>query len=383
MSKHIPRQTIILQCQACNAIHDPAQPLWACPNCGGLLDLHMPAAFPWEIMQSRPPGLWRYREALPLAPETAVVSLGETITPLLAVPAGPIDLRLKLDFFFPTGSFKDRGAALLLSKIKELGVREIVEDSSGNAGAAIAAYAAAAGVQANIFVPASASAAKTAQIQLYRARLHQIPGPRIKATKAAQIAAQRSYYASHVWNPYFFQGVKTVAFELWEQLDGQIPDWVITPVGHGTMLLGLAKGFEHLRQAGAIDRLPRLAGVQAASCAPLVSAYQTGSARLPDLVPGPTQAEGIAISQPLRWRQILQAIAASHGDLLAVPEAAIAAAHRHWAGRGLLMEPTAATGPAAFQTLLERQIIKPGQVVIIIITGSGLKSAAKMQKTTT
>lgn len=338
----------------------------------------MPAHFPWEAMRRRPAGLWRYREALPLPAAASPVSLGEMRTPLLPVDDLASGLHLKLDFLFPTGSFKDRGAAVMLTQIRHLGVTHVVEDSSGNAGAAVAAYAASAGISASIYVPASTPPAKTAQIALYGAHLVQVPGPRAAATAAVRKEAARSYYASHVWNPFFLEGVKTVAFEIWEQLGQQAPDWVITPVGHGTMLLGLYNGFDYLRRAGVIRRLPRIVGVQAEVVAPLAAAIKQEPASLPLVTAGETVADGIAIDQPLRWRQILAAVQATSGQIVTVAEDEIKQAARSWARRGILMEPTSATALAAYRALSRNGLFDNASTVVVPITGSGVKSAQQI-----
>lgn len=375
MRENDQSQHAVLRCQACNATHPLSLPIWACP-CGGLLDVEMPASFPWEIMRQRPAGLWRYREALGLPTAAEPVTLGEMRTPLLAIDPGP--LHLKLDFLFPTGSYKDRGAASMLTAARHLGVTQLVEDSSGNAGAAVAAYAAAASIAAAIYVPASASPAKTAQIALYGASLVQVPGPRSAATQAVQEKARRSYYASHVWNPFFVEGVKTVAFEIWEQLGQAAPDWVITPVGHGAMLLGLYKGFDYLLRAGAIQGLPGIIGVQAAAVAPLAAALDQCAASLPAISVGATMADGIAIAQPLRWRQILAAVRRSQGQIVTVSEGQIRQAVQKWAQRGILMEPTSATALAAYQALSETRLFEHAATVVALVTGSGLKSTQQI-----
>ncbi|MEA3334609.1 MAG: threonine synthase [Chloroflexota bacterium] len=351
---------------------------WRCP-CGGYFDVAMDAQFPWVNMQERRPGLWRYREALPFARDLQPVTLGETVTPLVPVADKPCQISFKLDYFSPTGSFKDRGATVLISQARELNVSSVVEDSSGNAGAAIAAYAAAAGIAATIFVPESASQSKLAQINLYGASVISVPGSRAATTRAAVAAAENDFYASHVWNPFFLEGTKTVAFELWEQLNQTVPDWVITPVGHGTMLLGLHKGFQFLRAAGITSSVPQLIAVQAAACAPLWQAWNSpGAGGLPEITPTPTGAEGIAISRPTRWQQCLSAIKTTGGELEIVTEAEIEDALLAWARRGFLMEPTSATAPAALEKWIARGMLKPHQRGVVIITGSGIRAAASL-----
>jgi threonine synthase len=336
----------------------------------------MPAVFPWHVMRRRPPGLWRYREALPLQLDSPVVSLGEPETPLLRLRDDRYRLYAKVDYLFPTGSFKDRGAAVLMTKARELGITTVVEDSSGNAGAAIAAYAAAAGIQAHIYVPASAAPSKVAQIALYGATLVPVDGDRVATTKAAMAMAQSVYYASHAWNPFFLEGTKTVAFEIWSQLGERAPDVVITPVGHGTMLLGLAKGFAHLQRAGLIPCSPRIIGVQAAACAPLYQAFHDHADSLSPVQSLPTQAEGIAISQPLRWTQIMSAVRTSHGTILAVSEEEIQVSLRAWAQHGLLIEPTSATATAILDTAAGTKALERDATVVVVLTGSGNKLAS-------
>jgi threonine synthase len=329
-------------------------------------------------MRTRPAGLWRYREALALPAAARPVTLGEMRTPLLAVDDPSSRLHLKLDFLFSTGSFKDRGAAVMMTHVRNLGVTKVVEDSSGNAGAAVAAYAAAAGIAARIYVPANAPPAKTAPITLYGAELVQVPGPRATTTEAARAAAQRTYYASHVWNPFFLEGAKTVAFEIWEQLGQRAPDWVITPVGHGTMLLGLFNGFDYLRRAGVIQHLPRIIGVQAAAVAPLAAAMELRSTALPEIKAAETLADGIAIARPLRWRQIVESVAATGGQIVTVSEQEIWQATLAWARRGILMEPTSATALAAYVHLSRAQHFNRSTTVVVPITGSGIKAAQQI-----
>jgi threonine synthase len=359
-----------LVCSTCHAAA-PADTLrWRCP-CGGPYDLDFPASFPRDAIRSRPQTLWRYREALPLPLESDVVSLGETLTPLLPWPALP-GSHLKLEFLLPTGSFKDRGACLMLSHMKGRGVRTAVEDSSGNAAAAVAAYAARAGIACRIFVPASTSSGKLAQIRTYGADLAPIPGTREDVAAAARRAAEQSYYASHVFNPYFFHGTKTFAFEVWEQLGFRAPDQIILPVGHGTLYLGAYLGFRDLLLAGEISRLPRLIGIQAEPCAPIAAGWR-GQPAPP---PGSTIAEGIRIAAPDRAAAILQACRESHGDLLTVSEEEIVSTLFQLGRAGLYVEPTAAVAPAGALRLAAAGRLPAGGTTVIPLTGSGLKAGS-------
>ena len=257
-------------------------------------------------------------------------------------------MSIKLDYLFPTLSFKDRGAVVLVASAVQRGASALVADSSGNAGSAIAAYAARAGLPCTVFVPERTSAGKQGQIRAYGAALQLVPGDRTATTQAAidAVGATGAMYASHIYDPYFLQGTKTYAFELWEQLDTG-PEALILPVGNGTLLLGAARGFRELHAAGLIDHPPVLIGVQSERCAPLARAWAADSTEPVPIEARPTVAEGIAIPRPPRGAQILAAVRSSGGCIVEVPEEAVAPAQAQLAGRGLFVEPTAALTWAA------------------------------------
>jgi threonine synthase len=335
------------------------------------------------------PGLWRYASWIPV-PAVPGLSMGEGATALLEAGPELPGVHLKLEFVSPTGSFKDRGAAVLIAAAVHDGATAVVADSSGNAGSAIAAYAARASLPCTVFVPESTSPGKPAQIAAYGARLERVPGDRSAATERAIAEVERtgSTYASHIYDPRFLQGTKTFAFELWEQL-GTVPDAVLVPVGNGTLLLGAHRGFHELRSAGLTDRLPALIALQSERCAPLAAAFASGADHPVEVPAGPpTVAEGIAIPAPPRGAQILAAVRESGGCVVAVPEAAIAPAGRELARRGLLVEPTAALVWAA-ALLLRGRLKVPvsddeawraaGRVaagtLVVPLCGSGLKAS--------
>ena len=197
-----------LICTLCEKTYTTAEAVWRC-ECGGLLDLDFQPVFDLEKIASRKPNMWRYREAIPIEDDANIISFDEGFTPLLPMEFDGRTTWIKQDHLFPTGSYKDRGAAVLISKTKELGVTSVVEDSSGNAGCAIASYCARAGIGCDIYVPSSNSPGKLVQIRQYGAKLNLIPGTREDTSGAVWDAAQSRYYASHVWNPYFFHGTKT------------------------------------------------------------------------------------------------------------------------------------------------------------------------------
>ena len=338
-----------------------------------MLDVTFEVRFcPSEIDSSRP-GLWRYRRFLPIADDASIVTLGEGWTPLHEWAIDGTPVWLKLEQLFPSGSFKDRGATVLVSAANEAGVERVVEDSSGNAGCAIAAYCARAGIACRILVPADTTEAKLAQIRAYGAELVAVPGDRQATAQAAWEQAQARYYASHVWNPLFLQGCKTFAYELVEQLDWRAPDVIVLPVGNGTLLLGAYLGFEDLLMARVIDAMPRLIGVQSAACAPLVAAWASDGFDVGQV--SPTVASGIAIAAPARQAQILQAVSQSGGCWIAVSEDEIAAALRLLAAQGLFVEPTAAATIAGLRKVLPR---RESETVVSALTGHGLKAATKV-----
>jgi threonine synthase len=319
--------------------------------------------------------MWRYRAAIPVRHDKNIVSFREGFTPLLPLDFGRRNAFIKLDHYFPTGSFKDRGASVLVSKIKELGIAKVVIDSSGNAGAAVAAYCGRAGIKCEVFVPAGTPAGKLAQIRAYGAKLRQVPGTREDTARTALKAAARTYYASHYWNPFFFQGTKTIAYEICEQMGWQAPDSVVLPCGNGTLVLGAYLGFRDLKSAKIIRRMPRIIAVQAARCAPIYRAFLGRDRRLSL---SPTVAEGIAIAEPLRAASVLRAVGETGGMVLAVTENEIKAALRNIARRGFFIEPTAAATIAGLLRYLKRS--EKMETVVSVLTGHGLKSAEKIDR---
>lgn len=364
-----------LTCAACGRAAGYTDGHWRC-QCGGPFESRQDRPFPRAALGARPPGLWRYWEAFPLPGPEVAVSLGEGMTPLLPLRWDGTEVLCKLEFLSPTGSFKDRGAAVLLSLARHLGVTRVVEDSSGNAAAAVAAYAAAAGIACELFVPAEASPDKLAQARACGAAVRAVPAGREAAATAAQQAAATAFYASHVWHPAFFAGTRTFAYEVWDQLGGEAPDALVLPAGHGTLLLGSWWGFGDLVRWGYVGRAPRLIAVQAERCAPLAAAW----ARREPPPPERTVAEGIAIAAPVRLRQMLRAVGETGGAVLAVPEEAIVAAWRGAARAGLFVEPTAAVPLAGLSAALAAGLCRAGERIVLPLTGSGLKATSAVAR---
>jgi threonine synthase len=356
-------------CTSCGRAAPPGLS-YHCPTCGGVFDLDAPISYapaPTSVDRS---GVGHYRSSFPLADGAPWISLGEGGTPLIPAAIDDRTVHFKCEHLNPTGSFKDRGAAVLVSALAAAGVREAIEDSSGNAGAAFAAYAARAGIRARVFIPDGASPRKRAQIEAYGADLVRLLGPRSQVAEAIRREADAgATYASHIWLPFGIAGFASLAFELVEQL-GRAPGAVLLPAGHGTLVLGLARGFEAMLRAGAITRAPMLIATQAAACAPLWAAHQAGGQAVGWVREGETRAEGIRILQPLRGDAVLQAVEQSRGTFVAVDEPTIERGEAELASRGFFVEPTSAVVWGALEATL-RSLPDP---VVAVLTGSGLKS---------
>ncbi|QAU12976.1 pyridoxal-phosphate dependent enzyme [Halorubrum sp. BOL3-1] len=394
-----------LRCPDCGETY---RDRWRC-RCGAPLDFADPpipeGAAPAPGSFDVRDGLWAFDDLLAVGGDPGNrVTLGEGTTPLVAAdsrgaPAesgrrgvDPWNASFKLEYVFPTGSFKDRGATTTLTRARELGVERVVEDSSGNAGAAIATYAARAGIAAEIYVPADAKESKLRAIRRAGADPVRIEGSRQDVTDACVSAVEGeggataesgsapadedgpdAWYASHAWSPAFLEGTATVAYEIALQRGWDAPDAVVTPLGHGTLFLGAYRGFRRLERAGWIDAVPRLYGAQAAGVAPVVRALHGPEAADPTGVVNDA-ADGIQIAEPAREAAIRGAIAVTGGDALAVTEAAATRELDRLHAAGFYAEPTCAVAPAALRTLRERGEIGPDEDVVVPLTGSGLKS---------
>ncbi len=339
-----------------------------CP-CGGLLHLD-PATGPWTVDEAAS-GIWRYRSRLPFDAGWdgwRALSMGEGGTALVTLDGA----LAKVEYASPTLSFKDRGACLLVARAVLGGADHVVVDSSGNAGTAVAAYAARAGIRCTVLVPAATSPSKLAQIRAHGAELRLVAGSREAVAAAARVAVvtEGAWYASHVADPTFTEGTKTLAFEVLEQL-GRLPDVVVLPAGNGTLVLGWARGVAELQAAGLVTGGTRIIAVQAASCAPLAAAGAAGNDEVTPFEAAPTAAEGIAIAAPARGAEVLAAVRASGGTVTTVDEDAIAAARVRLAHLGFWVEPTAAATWAGLA-----QVAGTAEVVLAPLCGAGLKAPA-------
>jgi len=351
--------------------------IWCAPDDGGYVNLTPgPGLVPAEIDMSEQ-SLWRYRKALRLAGPPSCI-LGEGWTPLVEARWEGLPVRMKADFLMPSGSFKDRGTAVMLTYLKQCGVTSILEDSSGNAGASVATYGAALGFDSRIYVPASAPAPKRYQIAAMGAEVVPVPGTRDDVAQAALAASATRFYAGHNYQPFFLEGTKTLAFELWEQLGFTAPDNIVIPCGQGSNVMGCHIGFRELQARGQIVTLPRIHAIQAANAGPYYAAYAAGSDVPVTIAATPTIADGIASARPIRLREVLGAVRDTGGQCLAVSEAEIVAALRTFTRQGFFVEPTTAAAGAGLSRLIADGVVTPDQTTVVILTGSGLKAVDKI-----
>jgi threonine synthase len=351
-------------------------PRWCGPDHSPLLLTPLPG-LTREQIDSTTRSLWRYRTAFPF-PIDNPITLGEGTTPLIPATVAGVRVLLKCEWFNPTGSFKDRGASVMISLLRAQGIDHVLEDSSGNGGAAISAYAAAGGMAATIMAPDSTSPAKTVQMRAHGATVELIPGSRQATADAAVARSESIFYASHNWHPFFLHGTKTLAYELWEDLGFQAPDNVITPCGAGSNVLGCEIGFSELLRSGQIGTLPRIFAAQPANCAPIAAAFMAGSDHAVPTTITPTMAEGTAIAQPVRMREVLGALRETRGGAVTLTEAEIGKATLDLALIGIYVEPTSAQVAAAFAKLLATGTITPDQTTVLVLTGSGLKATPRI-----
>ena len=357
-------------CTNCGRERSIQELKYLCPNCGGIFDYANPFELNIKSNYLDQPGIWKYKTSFDLPAEVQPISLGEGNTPLVWDEVGGKKVGFKLEYLNPTGSYKDRGTTVLISYLLWQGVETAVEDSSGNAGASFAAYASRAGIHGRVYVPEAASGPKRAQIEAYGVDLIRVPGPRSNAAEAVkQDAKKGAIYASHVYQPFVLPGYATAAYEIVEQL-GETPGAIVTPVGQGSLLLGMERGFQSLLKAGLITGVPQMVGVQARACAPLWAAATFGKSGFDLVDEGETVAEGIRIRYPLRVDQVLEAVNNSQGSLAAVDEEEIIPARDELAARGFYVEPTSAVVWPALLELID----KLSEPIVVVLTGSGLKS---------
>ena len=349
-----------------------SEPIWCSPTGKPLMLTPLPGIRSENIdMKTR--SIWRYRAALPFNVERPI-TLGEGCTPLITGMYSGYPCSFKLEWFSPTGSFKDRGTSVMLSMLRQQGVTSVLEDSSGNGGSSVAGYGAAGSMQVKVLAPESTSSAKIVQVRAYGAEVELVPGPR-EATEAAAIKlSSEIFYASHNWHPFFLQGTKTLGYEIWEDLGFRVPDNIIIPVSAGSNLLGCYIALKELISSGEIKRMPRLFATQPSNCAPLHASFHAGAWDHVECDFQPTVAEGTAIKRPIRLAEMLKALRESDGGTIAVHENEIIEASLTLAKQGLYVEPTCAHAAAGFNKLIANGTLDDSEVTVVILTGTGLKT---------
>ncbi|WP_298773653.1 threonine synthase [uncultured Shewanella sp.] len=323
--------------------------------------------------------LWRYSKAYPITRADVKVSFNETLTPMPKLLWNNIPIFAKMDSLMPTGSFKARGAAMVINTLVDQGINCFAEDSSGNGGSAYAGYCAKGNLTLNVFLPAGTAAGKIVQTKMYGANCIEIDGTREDVANAAinSLQTHGSYYVGHNWHPLFIEGVKSIAYEIWEQNNYQAPDNFIAPAGNGSLIAGAYIGFNELFRAGEISTMPRLFGVQSAAINPFVKQFNDDDS---PIKPKNTIAEGIRIVRSSRITEIIQFVRHTQGQFIDVTDEQIKQALIKMGQKGFFIEPTSATAFAGISKLIEKKIIKPNQKTVAVITGHGLKATEQIQK---
>lgn len=364
-----------LVCRSCGWSSHEDLNIYVCPKCGAPLDLEYRKGReipePRDILRCRD-GIWCFSQLLPSYKYRA--TLGEGMTRIVDIRIGGTRARAKMESQNPTGSFKDRGAALAVSMAISMGAKAVVEDSSGNAGIATACYSRAHGVSPIIVVPSTAPKGKVDLIRLCGAEIAVARDREQAAMIAPKIALERSgAYLPHTWMPHHIEGMKTIAFEIYYQIE-DLPDAIFIPTSSGTLLLGLYRGFKELASLGYIERTPKLIAVQTRSFHPVYAALKGGGFE-PEVE---NLADGISIKNPPRLKEIVTAIKESRGDAIVVSNQEIRGALKELVARGIIVEPTSAVSLAGLMRSIEMGYVFENPM--LILTGSGLKVAQRVME---
>ncbi len=390
----------LLECIDCGKHHVPAEVEYLCPECSSQQKPMQPLAgllrcvyeyngvarfFEKDALAANTErGLARWLHILPVLSPSSFPPLIVSATPLRAAERLRVELNLpelwlKDDTVMPTASFKDRASAMVVAVARERDRETVATASTGNAATALAGQAASVGMQSVIFAPASAPQAKLAQIATFGARLIPIKGTYDEAFELSIEACREFgwYNRNTAYNPYTVEGKKTAALEIWEQLDYRAPDWVIVPTGDGVIAAGIEKGFSDLLAMKLIDRVPRLALVQAEGCQPIVRAFESNAEQIVPEHRPQTLADSISVGVPRAGRWAMKALAATRGTAIAVSDDEIVSAIAMLGAiSGIFAEPAAAASLAGLKKLAAHGIVKSDETVVALITGSGLKDVA-------
>ncbi|GAB4575625.1 MAG: threonine synthase [Anaerolineae bacterium] len=376
-----------LECAWCHTTVDADQLINLCPECGKPLlarydlDAARQTLTP-DALRTRPATLWRYAEVLPVCHPAYRLSLGEGYTPLIPAPRlgerlGLAALYLKEEGLNPTASFKARGLCMAVSRAAELGAQAVAIPTAGNAGSAMAAYAARAGLPAYIFVPKDVPAPFLAEYRTLGAEVTLVDGLIGDCARYVRegVAEGRWFDVSTLKEPYRVEGKKTMGYELAEQFGWTLPDVIIYPTGGGTGIVGMWKAFAELEALGLIGpERPRMISVQSAGCAPIVRAFERGERTAEAWQNAATIADGLRVPAAIGDFLILDAIRESGGTAIAVPDDEIRAAmYELGAAEGIFTAPEAAATVAAGRHLVQAGVVKPDERVVLFLTGNGLK----------
>lgn len=382
-----------LKCIDCGASYGADSVIYRCRQCNGLLDVDYDYSTFKPLLQSqswaeRPFGTWKYRELLPIKEESRVISLGEGGTSLrrcdrLSRELKTNKIQVKNEGENPTGSFKDRGMTVGVSRAVELGAETIACASTGNTSASVAAYAALAGLRCIVLIPSGKIAlGKLAQAVAYGARIVEVQG---NFDDALQLVVKltdlhQDIYLLNSINPYRLEGQKTLSYEICDQMNWRTPDVVVVPVGNAGNISSIWKGFKEMRQLGLVERLPRMVGVQAEGAAPIATAFKKGSDEITPIENPQTVASAIRIGSPVSWKKALKALRESGGVMETVSDEEITQAQRLLARReGIFVEPASASSIAVVRKLLGSAIDK-NEEVVCVATGHGLKDPDTVMK---
>jgi threonine synthase len=363
-----------IKCSACDH-SSPSLLNYKCPSCGQPLNIQLHFDFKVEEIPKQNYTVWRYAKFFPYVNEAEIATLGEGWTPLVNFSE---NVFFKLENLNPTGSFKDRGSTVLISTlqmpIKKAG-GYIAEDSSGNAGASIAAYASRAGLKAKIYVPENVSGPKFNQIQFYGSEVIKVSGTRSRVAEEAQKPERGKYYVGHILHPLFRDGIRSLAYEIAEQFGWHTPERVYLPVSAGTLLLGVIEGFRHLVKSNIIASMPKIVACQTQQVSPLYHSFKNLSYTPPERIASIADAL-VSVNPPL-LDLMVKHLTEARGDAIIVEESEIFNAFKELAGKGFFVEPSSAVAYAAYKKQLENKEVSKADKTAIVLTGTGLKTVLK------
>jgi threonine synthase len=360
-----------VRCSACN---QPSNSLleFKCSACGQPLEIHLSLDFKSGDIEKNRYSVWRYAKFFPYIRENGIISLGEGWTPLIRFSD---NVCFKLESSNPTGSFKDRGSTVLVSALHRLiknAGGHVSEDSSGNAGASVAAYTARAGLKAKIYVPETVSGPKFNQIQFYGAKVVKVSGSRAQVALEAQKAEKGKFYVGHILHPLFREGIRTLAYEISEQSAGNVPKHVYLPVSAGTLLLGVISGFRHLAESKIIEAVPRIVACQTQQVSPLYHRLKNLRYAPPERIA--SIADALVSVDPPLLELMVKSLKEVNGDAVMVDEDAIMTAFIELGRKGFFVEPSSAVAYAAYKKQLACKQISKDDNATIVLTGMGLKT---------